>query len=78
MGSKVVFAIRYDYVVAFFERFQRARQLGRAVFVVMPKRFAVGRKHQRRARLELERGTRNPLRQPRAVGQAVSERDRVR
>ncbi len=77
MRRQVILAIRYDYVVAFFERLQRARQLGGAVFIMMPKRFAVGRKHQRRARLELERSTRDPLGQPRAIGQSVAEGDAV-
>ena len=77
MRRQVIVAVRDDHVVAFFERLQDARQLGSAMFTMMPERLAVGRDHQRRARLQIERGDRNPLRQPRAVGQAVAKRDGV-
>ena len=75
MRRQVVRAIGDNHVVAALQRHQGARQLGGAVFIMMPKRFAVGRYHQRGAGLQLERGVGNPVRQPRAVGQSVAERD---
>src|SRR5271163_239356 len=74
MGGEVVLAIRDDDVVAFLKSPERARQLRRAVFIVMAKGFAVGCDHQRGTGLELERGRCDPLGKPRAVGQTVAER----
>ena len=77
MGGEVFVAIRDNDVVAFFERLQGARQFGRAVFTMMPESLAVGRNHQRRARLQLERRHRDPLSQPRAIGQPLAKGDSV-